>query len=55
LQFTPPSVRDHLQVIAHPSYLIGVIVLVILAVIMVRSPLASAGRPDEPAPPAAIM
>lgn len=39
----------------HPSVVSGFIVLVILAVVMVRVPLANAGRPDEPAPPTAIM
>ena len=39
----------------HPSVASGFIVLVILAVVMVRIPLANAGRPDEPAPPTAIM
>jgi len=29
--------------------------LAILALVMVRVPLAIAGRPDEPAPPTAIM
>ena len=39
----------------HPSVISGFIVLVILAVVMIRVPLASAGSPDEPAPPTAIM
>ena len=39
----------------HPNVLSGFIVLVILAVVMIRVPLANAGRPDEPAPPTAIM
>jgi putative OPT family oligopeptide transporter len=39
----------------HPNVISGFIVLVILAVVMVRVPLANAGRPDEPAPPTAIM
>jgi putative OPT family oligopeptide transporter len=39
----------------HPNAISGFIVLVILAVVMVRVPLANAGRPDEPAPPTAIM
>jgi len=39
----------------HPSVFSGFIVLVILAIVMVRVPLANAGRPDEPAPPTAIM
>ena len=39
----------------HPNVISGFIVLVILAVVMIRVPLANAGRPDEPAPPTAIM
>ena len=39
----------------HPSVISGFIVLVILAVVMIRVPLANAGSPDEPAPPTAIM
>jgi putative OPT family oligopeptide transporter len=55
LQFAPPSVREHLQVFEHPSYLAGLLVLAGLTVLMVRSPLSSAGSPDEPAPPVAMM
>ncbi len=55
LQFTPPNIRDHLQLFPNPSYLIGLAVLVTLGVIMVRSPLNSAGSPDEPAPPVGMM
>src|SRR6516162_2458719 len=39
----------------HPSVVSGFVVLVILAIVMIRVPLANAGRPDEPAPPTAIM
>jgi putative OPT family oligopeptide transporter len=39
----------------HPNVVSGFIVLVILAIVMIRVPLANAGRPDEPAPPTAIM
>jgi len=39
----------------HPNVVSGFIVLVILAIVMVRVPLANAGSPDEPAPPTAIM
>jgi putative OPT family oligopeptide transporter len=39
----------------HPHWLSGFIVLVILAIVMIRVPLANAGSPDEPAPPTAIM
>jgi putative OPT family oligopeptide transporter len=42
-------------IFAHPSVFSGFIVLIILAVVMVRVPLANAGSPDEPAPPTAIM
>jgi putative OPT family oligopeptide transporter len=39
----------------HPHVLAGFIMLAILAIVMIRVPLANAGRPDEPAPPTAIM
>ena len=55
LQFAPARVRAHLQVFEHPSYLIGLGVLALLAFLMIRGPLGSAGSPDEPAPPAAMM
>ena len=38
-----------------PSYLLGAAVIVLLGVLLVRLPLANAGSPDEPAPPAAMM
>ena len=34
---------------------LALVVLVALAVLMIRLPLKNAGRPDEPAPPTAIM
>jgi len=40
---------------ADPSYLAGFAVLLLLAFYMVRLPLAKAGRPEDPAPPAAMM
>ena len=43
------------QFFTQPSYLFGFAVMVLLAFVMVRLPLAKAGRPDEPAPPAAMM
>jgi TRAP-type C4-dicarboxylate transport system permease small subunit len=55
LQFAPETVRNHLQIFKEPSYLIGLVVLVGLALIMIRLPLSSAGSPDEPAPPVAMM
>jgi putative OPT family oligopeptide transporter len=42
-------------ILAHPPVVLGFVVLVIVAIVMVRVPLANAGRPDEPAPPTAIM
>lgn len=38
-----------------PPTVAGLVVLVLLAVIMIRWPLAKAGDPNEPAPPTAIM
>jgi hypothetical protein len=35
--------------------LLAIGVLIALAFLMVRLPIANAGRPDEPAPPTAIM
>jgi putative OPT family oligopeptide transporter len=55
LQFTPPSIRGHLQLFDRPSYWVGMAVLVLLGFIIVRAPLHSAGSPDEPAPPVAMM
>jgi putative OPT family oligopeptide transporter len=43
------------QFFAEPSYLVGFCVLLALSFIMVRLPLAKAGRPEDPAPPAAMM
>ncbi|HVY95058.1 MAG TPA: oligopeptide transporter, OPT family [Bryobacteraceae bacterium] len=38
----------------HPSYIPGVLVLAGLGFILVKVPLANAGRPEDPAPPAVI-
>ncbi|HZT32558.1 MAG TPA: oligopeptide transporter, OPT family [Bryobacteraceae bacterium] len=43
------------EIFKSPSALAGMAVLVLLGFVMVRVPLANAGRPDEPAPPTAIM
>jgi putative OPT family oligopeptide transporter len=43
------------QAFASPSYLIGLIVMALLGVLMIRLPLSKAGRPEDPAPPTAIM
>ncbi len=43
------------KIFPDPSYLFGTAVIVLLGVLLVRLPLANAGHPDEPAPPAAMM
>lgn len=43
------------EIFATPSYVFGLVVMAVLAVILVRVPLANAGSPDEPAPPVAMM
>jgi hypothetical protein len=42
-------------IFAEPTYLVGFLVLMLLAVIIIKLPLSKAGRPEDPAPPAAIM
>jgi putative OPT family oligopeptide transporter len=39
----------------HVPFIAALIALAVLVVAMIRVPLANAGRPDEPAPPTAIM
>src|SRR5579872_3271145 len=53
LQFAPAWARP--QVFSNPSYLVGIAVMVALATLMIRLPLSSAGDPNEPAPPTAMM
>lgn len=55
MQFLPKQTLAHLQVFEHPSYLVGLIVLALLAVVLIRFPSGNAGSPDEPAPPVAMM
>ncbi|MBZ5602164.1 MAG: oligopeptide transporter, OPT family [Acidobacteriia bacterium] len=43
------------QIVKEPTYLLGLVAMAILALVMVWVPLSKAGRPDEPAPPAAMM
>ena len=38
-----------------PSYVAGLVVMALLGLLMVKLPLSKAGRPEDPAPPAAIM
>jgi uncharacterized oligopeptide transporter (OPT) family protein len=42
-------------VFEHPSYLVSVAVMAILALILILVPLSKAGDPNEPAPPSAMM
>jgi putative OPT family oligopeptide transporter len=43
------------EIFADPSYLAGLFVMFLLAMVMVKVPLNNAGSPDEPAPPVAMM
>jgi putative OPT family oligopeptide transporter len=43
------------QIFNHPLYLAGLVVMALLAGLMIWLPLSSAGDPNEPAPPTAIM
>jgi uncharacterized oligopeptide transporter (OPT) family protein len=42
-------------IVQEPSYLAGMVMLAIIAAVLIRVPIGNAGRPDEPAPPAAMM
>ena len=42
-------------VFANPSIWWGVAVLILLAIVLIQVPLANAGRPEDPAPPAAVI
>jgi putative OPT family oligopeptide transporter len=53
LQFAPAWTRT--QIFTNPSYLAGIGVMVLLAALMIWLPLSSAGDPNEPAPPTAMM
>src|SRR5579864_8045565 len=43
------------EIFKDPSYVAGFVVLLIMGFAMVRVPLANAGRPEDPAPPSAMM
>jgi putative OPT family oligopeptide transporter len=43
------------QIFEHPTYFAGIIVMALLAILMIWLPLTSAGDPNEPAPPTAMM
>ena len=42
-------------IFANPSYAIGVLVILGLAALLIRLPLGAAGRPEDPAPPTAMV
>jgi putative OPT family oligopeptide transporter len=52
-RWAPP--KQPPQIFENPSYLLGACVLAILAALLIFLPLTSAGDPNEPPPPAAIM
>lgn len=43
------------EIFASPSYWTGCAVMLLIAFVLIRIPMGSAGSPDEPAPPAAMM
>ena len=43
------------EIFADPSYVAGLVVMFLLAVVLVKIPIDNAGSPDEPAPPVAMM
>ena len=43
------------QFFEHPTYIAGIVVMALLAILMIWLPLTSAGDPSEPAPPTAMM
>jgi uncharacterized membrane protein len=43
------------QVIPNPPVWLALIAMIAIAAVMVKVPLANAGKPDEPAPPTAVM
>jgi putative OPT family oligopeptide transporter len=53
MQFAPARFRP--AFFANPSYLAGLVVMALLALLMIRLPISAAGSPDEPAPPTAMM
>ena len=44
-----------LEIFKDPSYAIGFLVLLIMGFAMIRIPLSTAGRPEDPAPPSAMV
>lgn len=52
-KWAPPKTPP--QVFANPTYLLGTAFLAVLAVLLIFVPMTSAGDPNEPPPPAAMM
>jgi putative OPT family oligopeptide transporter len=52
-RWAPPKTPP--QIFANPSYLLGTAFLAIIAVLLIFVPMTSAGDPNEPPPPAAMM
>ena len=57
LAFAPIKIAriDFHQKFYDPHFLIGMAVILIIGYIMIRIPLNNAGKPDEPAPPSAVV
>ena len=55
LQFFKKPGQNLPEFFSNPSFLLGWLVLGLLAFLMIALPLKNAGSPDEPAPPTAIM
>jgi len=47
--------KDLPIIFKEPSYLAGIAVMALIALVLIRIPLANAGDPNEPAPPVAMM
>ncbi len=43
------------SIFAHPSYLVALVFLALIAFVLIKIPLGTAGDPNEPAPPVAMM
>jgi putative OPT family oligopeptide transporter len=57
LAFAPFKIAgiDFKQKLYDPHFLIGMAIIMLIGIIMINIPLRNAGKPDEPAPPSAIM
>jgi putative OPT family oligopeptide transporter len=43
------------SIFAHPSYMVALVFLALIAFVLIKVPLGTAGDPNEPAPPIAMM